>query len=393
MQPFPSLPTFSDDSFGFLQGCRRYLHQNPETGFTEHNTSAFIRMVLEQCGLKPHRIAGTGLYVDIGNPNASKKVGYRADIDALPIQDLKTVAYASTQVRKAHLCGHDAHTTIALGIANTLAQCADSLDGMVRIFFQPNEEGSPSGAPMMIEEGILDGLSAAFALHVDPTLPTGTFGLKTGASTAACDILRVNILGKKTGHSARPHETLDTIWVMHQVMNQLYQMIGRLTDSRNAAILTICQIFGGDAVNVIPKKVGFAGTLRMTDPQDVIFLRDFVRKIIENTCELYGATAEIEHFYGAPAVINDPELDDVLRETIHQHFSPSAIFNIPRPSMGAEDFSHYGVHIPTYLMRLGTQNSPETAYHLHDAHFDMDENALPLAVKAMSETLKAYLSR
>lgn len=107
--------------------------------------------------------------------------------------------------------------------------------------FSPMKKARPSGAPMMIEEGILDGLSAAFALHVDPTLPTGTFGLKTGASTAACDILRVNILGKKTGHSARPHETLDTIWVMHQVMNQLYQMIGRLTDSRNAAILTIAK--------------------------------------------------------------------------------------------------------------------------------------------------------
>lgn len=363
------------------------MHQHPELGFEEYNTADFIVQTLSQHGLKPVRIAETGVYVDIEGAHAGKKVAYRADIDALPIQDAKTVSYCSKMAGKAHLCGHDAHTTIALGIALNLAERREALHGTARIFFQPNEEGSPSGAPIMIREGVLDGVSAVYGIHVDPMLQTGTVGLKVGASTAACDTFRIEINGVKTGHSARPHEVVDTIWVMHQIMNQLYQLVGRITDSRNPAILTICQISGGDAVNVIPQMASFGGTLRVADNQDLETLRLQFIEIVESLCKLYEATPNIHYRKGAPAVMNDAQLHRTLQQTLQYSFPDISIFEILRPSMGAEDFAHYGLLIPAYLMRLGTQNSPETAFSLHDARFDLDESALPIAVEVMSQVL------
>ncbi|MBX2818148.1 MAG: amidohydrolase, partial [Rhodothermaceae bacterium] len=166
--------------------ARRYLHQHPEIGFNEFETSRFIRNTLESHGLTVHGpLAKTGLYVDIEGHLPGPHIGYRADIDALPTQDAKHVSYASKNAGVAHLCGHDVHSTIAIGIALLLKENREAFGGTIRVFFQPNEEGKPSGAPVMIEDGVLDGLEAVYACHVDPTLPTGQFGLIKGTATAS----------------------------------------------------------------------------------------------------------------------------------------------------------------------------------------------------------------
>ena len=195
-----------------LVGVRRHLHRHPELGMEEHDTARFIRQTLEAYGLDVHGpIAGTGLYVDIEGEPPGGTVGYRADIDALPTQDQKRVPYRSQVPDVAHLCGHDAHTAIAIGVALVLHARRDDLHGRVRVFFQPNEEGLPSGAPLMIRAGILEGLDAVYAVHADPTLDVGRYGLIEGPATASSDRFEVKVRQEGTGHSARPHEGADTV--------------------------------------------------------------------------------------------------------------------------------------------------------------------------------------
>lgn len=381
-----------EDLAQLLSTVRRHLHRNPELGGREFETHRFIRELLEMHGLEvTGPLAGTGLYVDIEGDHPGPTVAYRADIDALPIEDSKDVEYRSTVPERGHLCGHDAHTSIATGVALLLHGLRDRIHGRVRVFFQPNEEGIPSGAPLMIRDGVLDGVSAVYASHVDPTLDTGTFGLITGAITASGDQFRVRVEGPATGHSARPHQTRDTIWIATQIMNSLYQIVGRITDARNAAVISICRIHAGEAYNVIPKMTEFGGTYRCTEIQDRELIKDKIGRLARDIGQAYGADVDVHFEDGAPPVINNGELVGVLRESILETLGEKAIFDIPRPSMGAEDFAHYLNHVPGMLIRVGTCDGPDTAYPLHDSKFDIDESAMPLASRLVARTLIRYL--
>jgi len=377
-----------------LQAIRRHLHQHPEIGFQEVETSFFLQTYLQKLGLTPvGPLAKTGFYVEIkGNPS-QPIIGYRADMDALPIQDEKSVPYASCVPGKGHLCGHDAHMTIALGIARLLVERQTDLKGTVRIFFQPNEEGAPSGAQAMVQSGILQEMQAIYAIHVDPTLPVGTFGLAAGPVTAASDGFTITIKGPGTGHSARPHQNVDTVWIAVQIMNTLYQIIGRLTDARNPAVLTFCLLRGGEALNVIPDEVLIGGTLRSIEPNDRIFLKEQIVHLSQDIAARYGGRATVDFRQGSPAVINHPDLIKHISEVITDIHGCGAIFEIPRPSMGSEDFAYYTEQIPGALVRVGTAGSQDTRYPLHDTLFDVDERALPIAARVMSEVLFRHLQQ
>ena len=377
----------------FLISSRRYLHQHPEIGFKEFETSRFLWNTLESYGFNVHGpLAGTGLYVDIEGHIPGPKVGFRADIDALPTQDAKHVSYASKNAGVAHLCGHDVHATIGLGIARLLQNNRDAFAGTVRVFFQPNEEGEPSGAPMMIEDGVLDGLEAVYAVHVDPTLSTGTFGLIKGAATASAVRFVVHVSSESTGHSARPHETVDTVWNGIQIMNQFYQLAGRFSDPRDATILTICRIHGGEALNVIPSELEFGGTLRSTSLDIRHDLQHKMTSIAHSYSSLGGAEVEVSFDDGIPPVINAPLLIEHVSDTIKETFGPKAIHLIDRPSMGGEDFANYQQYIPGALIRVGTSCNPRTSYPLHDAHFDIDETAMSPTVSLMTRVLVSHLA-
>ena len=290
----------------FLTGVRRHIHSNPEIGLSEFETSDFIRTTLESHGLTvTGPLATTGLYVDIVGNLPGPIVAYRADIDALPIQDAKSVPYKSSNPGIAHLCGHDAHTTMAIGIALLLHANRDKIKGTVRVFFQPNEEGIPSGAPLMIKDGVMENVVAVYASHVDPTLDSGVYGLMTGAVTASADRFRVRVVSGSTGHSARPHQATDTIWIATQIMNALYQLVGRVSDARKAAIISICRLAAGEAYNVIPAEAEFGGTFRCTDNE----VREQIKTKIEQTAvrlgRVWGAEVLVDFDLGSPPVIND----------------------------------------------------------------------------------------
>lgn len=377
-----------------LQTLRRHLHQHPETGFEEHDTQAHVRALLIEHGLDGVKsIAKTGLYLDIQGDRQGDLVAYRADIDALPIQDAKSVPYASTRQGVAHLCGHDAHTAIAFGVALILHANRDRLRGAVRVFFQPNEEGMPGGATQMIDDGVMEGVQAVYAVHVDPSLELGKYGLLAGPITASTDQFKIVVRADSTGHSARPHEAVDTIWIATQIATTLYQLAGRVSDARNPSVLTICRFHAGDAYNVIPSAVEFGGTFRTTEQSDRYEMLSRIETIAQTISKMHGARAEVDLVYGSPPVDNDPLLVTHVSSVIRSTFGDQAIYQVPRPSMGGEDFAHYLLHAPGMLLRVGTQSGPETAYPLHDAHFDLDEAALAPTSLLMARVLAEHLEK
>ncbi len=367
---------------------RRHLHAHPELGFEEHDTAEFIREVLEAHGFEVNApLAGTGLYVDIEGAEPGPTIAYRADIDALPIPDKKEVSYASSNPKTAHLCGHDAHTAIAVGIALLLKKHTDVLCGRVRVFFQPAEEKTPSGAPEMIADGVLKDVQAVYAIHVDSSHPVGTFGLRSGALTASSDSFTAKVIGASTGHSARPHEVDDTVWIANQIVNSLYQIVGRIQDTRSPAVLTVCRFNAGEALNVIPDEVEFGGTIRTITSEDRTLLTEQIKRTVRKFGEMYDVETISNIHYGSPPVRNDQELINLAGSVISRELGRDALHWIPRPSMGGEDFAHYLTHVPGALIRLGTSDGPETSYPLHDSNFDISEDALPIGVHLMSKIL------
>ena len=369
-----------------LVALRRELHAHPELGFAEHETAARVRAWLEDRGFETSApLAGTGFYVDVEGAQPGPTVAYRADMDALPIAEATELPFRSRTPGVMHACGHDAHMTVGCGVAAMARERADEFAGTVRVFFQPCEERMPSGAPVMIRDGVLDGVSAVYAVHVDPSLPVGRFGFREGSLTAACAPFRVFVRSEKSGHSARPHEAVDTVWVATQIANDLYQLAGRVTDARKAAVLTICRFSGGDALNVIPAEVEFGGTLRCVDGETLGQLREKTRRLAGALGAVYKADVEVDMDDPLPAVVNTaPEVGRALRAAADLFGAPAATL-IPLPSMGGEDFAYYLQRVPGCMVRVGSASGPETRYPLHHARFDLDEGALGLAARLMTE--------
>ena len=369
-----------------LSTLRRTLHARPELGFQEHATSATVKAWLTERGLTPGPpLAGTGFAVEIEGAHPGPIVAYRADMDALPIEEATDAPYRSQTPGVMHACGHDAHMTIASGVALLANARRDEMHGTLRVFFQPNEESSPSGAPVMIEDGVLDGVSAAYAVHVDPTLAVGRVGLRAGSFTAACSPFLVTVASGKSGHSARPHETADTIWIAQQIMAELYQLAGRVTDARRPSVITICRVQGGDALNVIPSQVEFGGTVRCSDTETLTFLREKIRRVAGALGAVYNADVDVDYAHLLPAVVNTADEVQTAREVTLETLGDEAAVELPLPSMGGEDFSYYLREVPGAMLRIGTASGERTRYPLHHSRFDLDEAALPLAARLMTE--------
>ena len=374
-----------------LTALRRTLHRRPEVGFAEHETAATLRAWLSARGFAPGPpLAGTGFAVDIvgtaPGAAAGPAVGYRADMDGLPVAELSGAEYASETPGVMHACGHDAHMAVACGVAVIARARAAEMRGRLRVFFQPDEERAPSGAPVMIRDGVLGGLAAVYAVHVDPTLAAGTFGLREGTLQAGCSPFTVVVRGGRTGHSARPHEVVDTVAVATHVAAELYALAGRVTDARRPAVLTLCRLRAGDALNVIPAEAEMGGTLRSTDTPTLVRLRDAVQRVAEGIAAAHGATADVSFTDLLPAVVNTPAETARARAAVAHVAGPAAVVEMALPSMGGEDFAYYLEHVPGAMVRVGTASSDATRHPLHDARFDVDERALGLAAQVMAET-------
>ena len=382
----PDAPPTDDLDLGAgLAALRRELHAHPEVGFEEVETSRRVRQWLERRGFRVRSAAGTGLITEVEGARPGPTVAYRADMDALPIHEMTDAPYRSQRDGVMHACGHDAHMAVGCGVAVLARQRADELAGTLRVLFQPAEEVAPSGAPAMIEAGSLDGVEAIYGIHVDPALPVGRFGFRVGALTAACSTFRVTVRSERSGHSARPHEAVDTVWVATQILGELYQLIGRVTDARKAAVLTVCRLWGGDALNVIPAEVEFGGTLRCVDGETLSDLRETIRRVTGALGAAYDADVDVVYEGALPAVVNTAPEVARARAAAAEAFGAEAAVDLPLPSMGGEDFAYYLQRVPGCMVRVGSESGRATRYPLHHARFDLDEAALPLAARLMAD--------
>jgi amidohydrolase len=364
---------------------RREIHRHPELGNQEFHTTEAVAAALGGGVTARRRQGRTGLVAEVGS--AGPVVAFRADLDALPIEERTGLDFSSRVSGVMHACGHDVHTAIAVGIAKVLSQ-VDDLGGRVRFLFQPAEETFPGGAVELIREGAMTGVRAMIGFHVDPTLRPGKVALLAGPVTSSSDRVSVVIEGPG-GHTARPHQTVDTVYAAARVATELPGLLARLTDPRSPQCLVFGQIHGGEADNVIPTTVELSGTSRTLSRALWEELPGLVDRLVADLVTPTGAKARVEFQRGIPPVVNDATITAQAEIAVAETLGVEAV-TTTEPSMGAEDFARYLDLAPGTLMRLGA--APEgRKVDLHSATFDVDEAAIEVGILAGSAVLTRLL--
>lgn len=367
---------------------RRQLHMYPELSGREHETTRRLEAVLESENITVRRgPEDLGLIVDLESPpgNHAPRIALRADMDALAVQDAKSVEYRSRNEGVMHACGHDAHSTIVLatiaGLADLQRREAVPMPWRVRAIFQGAEE-TAVGARQMVEHGAVDDCEAILAVHVDSSREVGRVGLRHGTLTANCDEIRIQIRGEG-GHAARPHETTDPLFVATLLVQQLYAGLPRATDSRQAAVVTFGQMNAGYSPNVIPSVVHLGGTMRTLDRGVHAALQQRIQSLAHAVALAWGVTIDVRFGSTCPSVVNDSQLVHIFEQAAASVVGRNQIDSIHEPSLGGEDFSFYLDRIPGALMRVGCASRTAGSAPLHHPLFDVDERALPLAARTL----------
>ncbi|MFN7501810.1 MAG: M20 family metallopeptidase [Dolichospermum sp.] len=375
---------------------RRQIHQKPELGFQEKITAEFISQKLQNLGIE-HQvgIAQTGIVAIIkGEKSAPGKVlAIRADMDALPIQELNEVPYCSQRDGIMHACGHDGHTAIALGTAYYLHQHRQELNGTVKIIFQPAEEG-PGGAKPMIAAGVLNNpdVDAIIGLHLWNNLPLGTVGVRPGALMAAVELFRCTIFGKG-GHGAIPHQTVDSLVVAAQIVSALQTIVSRNINPLDSAVVTVGELHAGTAVNVIADTAKMGGTVRYFNPDLAGFFKERIEKIIAGICQSHGANYDLDYIHLYPPVINDADIAALVRSVAQEVIEiPIGVFSECQ-TMGGEDMSFFLQEVPGCYFFLGSANAEKKLdYPHHHPRFDFDETALPIGVEMFVRCVEKFFA-
>lgn len=361
---------------------RRLLHRHPEPSYQEYQTTALIAAALDENGIAYHdRKPQTGLWLDLGG---EALVAFRADLDALPILEPEGNIPCSQNPGWMHACGHDAHAAIAFGIVLVLRQL--ELPGGVRILFQPAEEAFPGGAADMVSDGLVAGLKSILAFHVDPTVPTGMVGVRTGPVTASADKFTLELEGPG-GHTARPHRTVDLIAEAARVVHDLPGALRRSVDARSPMTVAFGSIHGGRSGNVIPTKVELKGTVRTLDHELWEALPGLIDKALTSVLAGSGAEFSLEYLHAIPPVINDESVAQVASQGISEMWGSDTV-TMTQPSMGGEDFANYLSVIPGALLRLGTSGDGSD---LHAPSFHLDEGSIAHGIRAGVAGLLALL--
>ncbi|MFM6896382.1 MAG: M20 family metallopeptidase, partial [Microcystis panniformis] len=376
-----------------LVEIRRHIHANPELSGQEYQTAAYIAGVLSSCGLSVQEAVGkTGVKGELPGKGSDRRIlAIRADMDALPIQEKTDLDFASRKPGIMHACGHDVHATVGLGAAMVLSRLSEPLQGKIRFLFQPAEEIA-QGASWMIREGVMRDVSAVFGLHVFPSIPARSIGVRYGALTAAADDLEIFIQGE-SGHGARPHEAIDAIWIASQVITTLQQAISRTQNPLRPIVLTIGQISGGRAPNVIADQVRMAGTVRSLHPETHAHLPEWIEGLVTNVCSTYNAKCQVNYRRGVPSVQNDQFLTRLVEEAGLEAWGQDRVLILSEPSMGAEDFSLYLQQAPGTMFRLGVGSTNLLNPPLHHPEFLVDESAILTGVITLAYAAYKYWQR
>ncbi len=375
-----------------LVRIRRDLHAHPELSWQETRTTEVVGNRLADAGLAVTRLTPTGVLADLGAADAAYRVAVRGDLDALPLPECTGLDFASTTDGVAHACGHDVHTTCALGAGLALARYAAPLadaGAAVRLLLQPAEETVPGGALQVIEAAGLADVDEIYALHCEPTLDVGQIGLRVGPITAATDGIEVTLTGRG-GHTSRPHLTQDLTYALAKVVTELPAVLSRRIDPRAGMSVVWGAIHAGGAHNVIPATGLAGGTLRVLDADAWERAQPLVKELVAEIVAPYAVTAQINHVRGVPPVVNTAEGVDVLRTAV----GAAGLVEMPvRQSLGGEDFAWYLTHIPGALARLGTRTPGGRTYDLHQGDFTIDERAVAGGTRVLAGAVVAAVTR
>ena len=358
-----------------IVSTRRDIHQHPELAFDEHRTSKLVAERLESFGIEIQTGVGkTGVVGTLKGKNDGKTIAFRADMDALPIQETSDISYKSKNDGIMHACGHDGHTAMLLGTAEALSKQADKLNGTLKFFFQPAEEGQ-GGARFMIDDGALEGVDEVYGIHLWNYQKYGTIGVKSGPIMAAADIFEITVHGKG-GHGAAPQGTKDAVLIAAHLIQTLQTIVSRNTNPIESTVVTVGQINGGYNFNIIADKVTLRGTTRAYTEDNRQLIKKRMKEIIAGTEKTFGTKIELDYEDGYPPTVNDPTAADNLLNAAQKIVGDGA--GNPYLSMGAEDFSYFLQKVPGCYFLVGSapkDREPLSVPH-HCSHFDIDERAL-----------------
>lgn len=369
----------------YCSRIRRRLHQHPELSYQEISTSGFIMDELRELGIEGQRIAGTGVYavLDSGLPGPS--VAIRADIDALPLQEENKMAYASTVPGVMHVCGHDGHTAILLGLAKVLK--AEQKPGKVMLLFQPAEESPPGGALDIVNSGVLAGVNYILGSHLTNQLPLGKIGLRSGNIMASIDCFSVEITGKG-GHGSTPHHCIDPIVIGAHLVTAWQTIVSRNTDPMEPVVLTTGTFKSGSNFNIIPEHAAITGSVRCLSEavREVAEVR--FEEITKGVCSALGAAYQSDYRRGYPVLTCEPHLTDNVKKWVDAALGGNIITDPPR-NMWSEDFAYYGSVAPSAYFFIGARNEERGfVYENHNPRFDFDEEAMVMGIKTYMAILE-----
>ncbi|MDK8483008.1 M20 family metallopeptidase [Corynebacterium sp. MSK105] len=369
---------------------RRHIHRHPETANQEVETTNFLASILQDYGLQPQRFPQTGLMVDIGPDTELGRLAFRADIDALPVTEVTGLEYTSEVPGKMHACGHDVHTTVALGLACALAdfQRVHDLPLGIRVIFQPAEEVWVGGATDVIEWGALEGVHSIFAIHAEPKLRVGRIGIRAGAITSATDVVELNIKGPG-GHTSRPHLSADVIYALGKVITELPALLSRRVDPRTGTVLVFGQVNSGYAPNAIPETGSLTGTMRTADIGIWRDMQSLFTELVEQILAPVGVEHELTYNRGVPPVLND-DVATALLASAAQSIDPQAVVQAPQSS-GGEDFSWYLEKVPGSMARLGCWSGEGEQHDLHMGDLIVDERAIGVGIKLFGAVVEQFI--
>jgi len=375
-----------------LTGWRRDIHAHPELGFEETRTSDFVAQKLEQFGIEVTRAIGkTGLVGRLRMGNSPRSIGLRADMDCLPILEANGFTHRSTNTGKMHACGHDGHTTMLLGAAKHLA-ATRNFDGTVHFIFQPAEEGL-GGAEAMIADGLFDRFpcDAIFGMHNRPGLAVGKFQIRPGAMMAGGAFFDINITGVGA-HGARPEAGIDPVIVGAHIATALQTIVSRNVRPTDTAVVSITQIHGGEAYNVIPEKAVLRGTARCFSEQTMELIGSRMARIAEGVASAFGAKTETSFRVLFPPLVNDSDEARFIADCAADVVGENNVNRRSNPVMASEDFAIMLKNVPGAYIQIGNGDG-EGACEVHNPSYDFNDGALPFGASLFVRLVEKRLDR
>lgn len=378
---------------------RHHFHENPEISYQEYQTSDTIEQLLKSFqGLEVSRPTDTSVLAVLkGSCESARKTKtllFRADIDALPLQEETSLPFQSKNTGVMHACGHDAHAAMLLGAAKLLASKKNELNGEIRFIFQHAEEVLPGGAQELVGKGVANNVDYAFALHVSPAYYTGEIALKDGVLCAAADDFELKIIGEG-GHSSAPELTIDPLLIGAEITTNIQHIVARKISALKAPVVSVTKFQSGDALNIIPQYAELGGTIRSLNSKSRVKARQALEQIVKGITEAHGARFEIKWDLGYPAVVNNSEAVAVSRTVIEKLCGKKGLIEVEDPMFGTEDFSSFSEIIPSSMQFIGVHNEAfGKAYPLHHPKFRVDDQALQVGVQyfvAVAENLCGHV--